>query len=431
MTGTVVSNALEFLKLKEDKRIEWLKAKERDSKWSARNSVDAKGFVDNFLTAQNLFYSYPVDIITTTSRGEFMKGNYTTALMPLNQFLQENQTFQTFLGGAFGEAYLDSDENRNAESRMDLWARRVNGVRVQLAEPDPPQLLDSDGTMQQHPHGSVLDFEQRPPHLQHNDALILYLRYRGILRPEHPRQTTEVSAESETIHKGEITYAQRGLVQLTEDAILEGRRPCLLAQVTYIYTHTAHAQIHCSSSFKAMRYAGAVALSFVFDDQEPPRSFKDDGWREACEEVGMTEEKIIQWYGICNANRVRGKKLFESSHVDWRTVIVKHATDSETKQRLFVFIACVTASQRVRSYNTLLAYNRDEKRILSAPSSSCEYVARLGPGCSHQLAIALTISMPTKMTKGELKRMDIVPSHVRALQRTAMRIDYAFGKILW
>ena len=127
-------------------------------KWSERNSANAKGFVESFLNAQNLFYSYPVDKISTGDRNEFMRGNYTTVLEPLNPFLKENETFEHFLDGAFKEPCIDSNDNRDAESRMVKWARRVDGVRVRLAEPDPPQLPDSAGNLHSHPHGSVLDF---------------------------------------------------------------------------------------------------------------------------------------------------------------------------------------------------------------------------------------------------------------------------------
>ena len=85
----------------------------------------------------------------------------------------------------------------------------------------------------------------------------------------------------------------------------------------------------------------------------------------------------------------------------------------------------VTASQRCRAYNATVVFDVDAGEIVGVLASACECVVHLGPGCSHQLAIILQSLALAKLTNVEQLRK--FPSPVRAVQRTAMTIEYAYG----
>ena len=117
---------------------------------------------------------YPVDGITTDSREAFYQGEYTVKLVPLRPFPTADCNFTNFLGGAFEVGNVESVHLQ--ESKMTLWARQdETGHRIQLAEPALPLVL---GVAR--PHGAVLDFNKRSIPLVHDEALVRYLRYRGI-----------------------------------------------------------------------------------------------------------------------------------------------------------------------------------------------------------------------------------------------------------
>ena len=90
-----------------------------------------------------------------------------------------------------------------------------------------------------------------------------------------------------------------------------------------------------------------------------------------------------------------------------------------------LFQGVVTASQRVRAYNVTLAYDTIKQAILNAPGSTCECVAHLGPGCSHQMSMVLCMLLFSMLP--DVAAMHLLPSHVAALQRVAMTINFAFG----
>ena len=116
---------------------------------------------------------YPVDEILTASREAFYVGDYDIKLVPLMPFPSAVTNFQTFLGGAFEIGNVQSV--RIKESKMTLWARQNGTGRIQLAEPPLPVLQGVP-----RPHGAVLDLRKRPIPLVYDDALVKYLRYRGI-----------------------------------------------------------------------------------------------------------------------------------------------------------------------------------------------------------------------------------------------------------
>ena len=113
----------------------------RTSQYSGHGTQKpAVGFVDSFRQAYNIFMHYPVDKVTTASRATFFNGEYTIELEPLNPF-KEDETFETFLNGAFH--VMEDDEVRMRESRLEIWARRdADGARIELAEPPLPTLPD-------------------------------------------------------------------------------------------------------------------------------------------------------------------------------------------------------------------------------------------------------------------------------------------------
>ena len=123
--------------------------------------------------------------------------------------------------------------------------------------------------------------------------------------------------------------------------------------------------------------------------------------------------------------RRRGKKLWENGHVDVHTFRVRHGRLISNDHRIVIFNAVVTASQRSRAYNTTVVYDSVDNAIISVMTSVCECVVGLGPGCSHQLAVVLTAVCLSKLRNAqELKKL---PSHIVAVQRTAMTLDYAYG----
>ena len=125
---------------------------------------------------------YPVDEIITKDRDAFYDGDYTIKLVPLRPFPDPNQNFQNFLKGAFqlGDVELSV---RMQESKMILWARTSEtGQRIELAEPPRPVLANVEV-----PHGAVLHFNERPVELVHDDALVRYLRCRGIRHVPRPQ----------------------------------------------------------------------------------------------------------------------------------------------------------------------------------------------------------------------------------------------------
>jgi hypothetical protein len=146
--------------------------------------------------------------------------------------------------------------------------------------------------------------------------------------------------------------------------------------------------------------------------------------QQICRQCALDDTKLNDWFGVCNANRARARKLFQNGHLDWSTLRVREARLLVNKNTVFLFQAAVTASQRVRSYCTLLAYDATAHQTLRSPASSCECVVHLGPGCSHQMSIACTIVLFSLLDATELK---LLPSHVAALQRVAMTISYAYG----
>ena len=123
--------------------------------------------------------------------------------------------------------------------------------------------------------------------------------------------------------------------------------------------------------------------------------------------------------------RRRGKKLWENGHVDVHTFRVRHGRLITNDHRIVIFNAVVTASQRSRAYNTTVVYDSVDNAIINVMTSVCECVVGLGPGCSHQLAVVLTAVCLSKLRNAqELKKL---PSHIVAVQRTAMTLDYAYG----
>lgn len=128
---------------------------------------------------------------------------------------------------------------------------------------------------------------------------------------------------------------------------------------------------------------------------------------------------------IRHACRRRAKKLWENGHVDLQTFRVRHGRLLNNDHEIVIFNAVVTASQRSRAYNTTVVYDTVDDAIVSVMSSVCECVVALGPGCSHQLAVIMTAVCLSKLChKRELNKL---PSHIVAVQRTAMTLDYAYG----
>ena len=167
---------------------EYLALLERSCRFRTNGShPPATGFKKQWRIAFNLFLHYPVDEIVCRDRDSFYDGDYCVKLKPLNPFTDADMAFSTFLNGAF--EITDVQDVRMKESRMQVWARwdKESNSRVLLAEPSPPRLPDKTGALVPRPHGSVLDFDKRPVELVHNDALIRYLRCRGLrVRSDHP-----------------------------------------------------------------------------------------------------------------------------------------------------------------------------------------------------------------------------------------------------
>ena len=128
-----------------------------------------------------MFLHYPVYHVNTASWRAFYAGDYQVRFKPLNDF-GPGDTFESLFEG---QVTVPEEEHQLREAKMELWARRDdNGDRVVLAEPPLPVL---NGI--QRPHGTVLNFLQRPPSLVHDRALIKYLRCLGMkINQGHPRR---------------------------------------------------------------------------------------------------------------------------------------------------------------------------------------------------------------------------------------------------
>ena len=374
------------------------------------SSAPATGFRKEWWLAYQLFLHYPVHKIQTASREDFLSGKYTTKLAPLYPFEEPGATFTTFLDGVFHIA--DVPALREKESRLHVWARQKDGSRIELSEPPYPVV---NGV--QRPHGAVLDFAKRPPHLVHSAALVRYLRCRGMrVRSDHPRETIQVPvyADQDNHELREITYEQKGLIQLVKESVELG---CDAGLITLEEETVAGEE-----DPTPWEYVTPKPWTLLDDFNEITR---------VCEECGFTNETVNQWFGINNANRLRAQKLFRNGHIDWTTFQVREARMLASGDKCYLFQAAITASQRVRAYCTLLAYNVVTKKILRHPSSSCECVVQMGPGCSHQLANACCVILFVEMSASGVcsaaQAMSILPSHVGALQRVAMTIEYAYG----
>ena len=390
---------------------EYLSTLERNGRYRTTGcSPPATGFRKQWRTAFNLFLHYPVDEIKCQSRDTFYAGNYSVQLKPLNPFPDTEMTFSTFLNGVF--EITNVQEIRMKESKMQLWSRHdpATQSRVRLAEPTPPSLPDKSGALVVRPHGSVLHFDQRPATLVHDAALIRYLRCRGLrVRSDHPRVNTEVPAHPNSSNEKlrDIRYLCRGLVELTEEITKIGTEPITLEEevmygrddpVPWVYVSDKHYTVN--NDFKAVQ--------------------------DLCKVCDISEDCITQWYGICNANRLRANKLFVNGHLDMSTLVIREAKLIVGGDRLLLFQSAVTASQRVRSYNTLLAYNVDKTEILRSPASACDCVVHLGPGCSHEMCVVKTVVLLPMLRN--VTQLQVLPDHVAALQRVAMTIEYAYGK---
>ena len=410
--GKAVAAAITYQGLDTDGRSKYLQRLEATNRWSQRGQEKpASNFASELLRTFRTNFHYPVYRISTDDRQHMYDGKYTVTMVPLNPFEKTGSTttsWTNFLGGAF---HVDEDDEvLLKEAQMELWARCDDtGNRIPLQEPPLPKLADDNGVMVERPHGAVLDFNKRPPFLVNNTALMRYLRCLGMrIKSDHPRSNTEVVA-----HPGDpdntlscIRYSYRGLVELVGDALVFGRQPITAAEAKAIGTEDPIPFEYASEATWSLR-----------DNEDKVIS--------VCKECDITDDKITDWFGVNNANRSRGMKLFRNGHLDWTTLRVREARLIANGHRVYVFQAAVTASQRVRSYNALLVYDREDTCIIPHPASSCECVVHLGPGCSHQLCLALTIVMGSQLRVGDGK---ILPSNIVAVQRLGMTISYAYGR---
>ena len=397
----------------------------------------ATGFANGWWTAYKLFMHYPVDNIITESRDTFYAGDYQVELVPLKPFPTSDCNFSNFLDGAFELGNVQ--DMRLQESKMILWARKdPAGRRITLAEPPLPVV---NGVA--HPHGAVLDFQKRPVPLVHDAALVKFLRYRGVRlstpqslvnnltrRPDtharthphthkcthshlhtrahrvptkHPRTTTKVRADPDDDE--ECAYTVRGLEELVHDSVKYCRAPLTAEE----------AEVFGSEDPIAWRYTkDPISLAHNF------KKFK-----AICVECALDDVKIEDWFGVNNTGRFRGKKLFRNGHVDWKTVSVVEGVTIVGNRPLYLFKASITASQRSRSYDTVLAYDIEKKRIIAPPATICGCTVHLGSGCSHALSIACTIILVTLLR--DWFELRVLPPHMDALQRVAMTINYAYG----
>ena len=295
---------------------------------------------------------------------------------------------------------------------MELWARRDDaGHRLLLREPPLPKLADDKGVMVERPHGAVLDFIKRPPFLVHSKALITFLRFLGLrVKSDHPRRNTNVVAHLDDSDSDSapsaVRVSFRGLIELVRDALVCGRKPITAAEAELIGTE----------DLIPFEYTGSQGWCL--------RDHADEVLR-ACRDCAITDTEITKWFGVNNASRSRGMKLFRRGHLDWHTLRVREARLIHNRHKTYIFQAAVTASQRVRSYNALLVYDLEDRCIVRHPASSCDCVVHIGPACSHQLCLALAIAMGARLSADEL---DLLPSNVAALQRLAMTISFAYGK---
>ena len=121
--------------------------------------------------------------------------------------------------------------------------------------------------------------------------------------------------------------------------------------------------------------------------------------------------------------RRRGKKLWRNGHVDMDTFRIRHGKLLTNDHNILILNAVITASQRTRAYSTTVVLDTVTHQICGPRVSCCECVVGCGPGCSHQLALILTAVCVTMMTNQD--ELEKLPSHVQAVQRTAMTIEYA------
>ena len=151
------------------------------------------------------------------------EGDYDIDYVPLNSW-DGTMGWDTFMGGAYEISQVK--EIRKKESRVWLWARRVNGDRVGLCEPPFPQLPDRTGKMVDRPHGAVLHFQQRPPQFVNTQALRTYLEFRGVtLKRDHPREETTVQAHPESLDPEllAVTYTYRGVMEILLEVLCSDR----------------------------------------------------------------------------------------------------------------------------------------------------------------------------------------------------------------
>lgn len=169
----------------------------------------------------------------TTSREAMYEGDYNIEYVPLNDW-DGTMGWDTFMEGAY--EITQAQEIRMSESRVWMWARRVQGDRVQICEPPLPELPDSTGRMVARPHGAVLHFEQRPPQFVNTEALRTYLEFRGVtLKREHPREEATMQAHPASLDPElrAVTYTYRGVMEILQEMLCSNRDAQPMTQEEY------------------------------------------------------------------------------------------------------------------------------------------------------------------------------------------------------
>ena len=197
------------------------------------STVPALDYAAKWRVGFNLFLHYPVDRIITRSRDDMYDGKYDVEYVPLNDW-NCNMGWDVFMGGAYEIAQVK--EIRKSESKVWIWARRVNGDREELCEPPHPLLPDPTGMMVARPHGAVLHFEERPPQFVNTPALRRYLEFRGVtLKRDHPREEATVQAHPESLNPEllAITYTYRGVMEMLTEMLCSDRNGQPMTQDEY------------------------------------------------------------------------------------------------------------------------------------------------------------------------------------------------------
>ena len=333
------------------------------------SSVTPESYVSLFRQNEALFKHYPVFHIKFNQRPGGPKtlwlfprphpvgtvsippAEHTVTMEPLTPFSAVEHTFASvFPKLDFHTPFRGQEENPGVLSR---YARMEDWAREPLLH--LPQPTNAAGVPL--PHGAVLDFDRRPPHLvgsfvcapatlTHTHDTCTHTRTPRTLNQVHTRalrtwlacrnvKTTQRNMRHTSVNRNGRSFA--GVVELVNRELRSSSsksftlafvdRHGIIDPVPYKVTSDAHLTLRDNTDRVLELLRGLVT----------------------------TEENFTAVFGIRNADRERVMKLFRNGHLDIASVKVAFATSDEGN--LLVVQAKVVASQRDDVYETTTLYD--------------------------------------------------------------------------